>query len=99
MEMCVLDVVFGLGNVAALIQYTCKTVDADIGFAITAETLAQEVCKKKVLYTGSNFQAKAFRPPPPYYMQYGILTISMGNSHFQLSAFGYLNKISATDRA
>jgi hypothetical protein len=25
----------------------------------------QEVCKKKVLYIGLNFQAKAFRPPPP----------------------------------
>ena len=52
----------------------------------------QEVCKKKVLYIGSNFQAKAFRPPPPlpnYYMQYGIPTISVGNSHFQLSPFGY----------
>jgi hypothetical protein len=24
----------------------------------------QEVCKKKVLYIGSNFQDKAFRPPP-----------------------------------
>jgi hypothetical protein len=46
-------------------------------------TFDQEVCKKKVLYTGSNFQAKAFRPPPPlppYYMQYGIPI-------FTLSAF------------
>jgi hypothetical protein len=60
----------------------------------------QEVCEKKVLYIGSNFQAKAFRPPlPPYYMQYGIPTISVGNSHFQLSTFGYLNKISSADGA
>ena len=27
--------------------------------------LTQEVCKKEVLYTGSNFQAKVFRPLPP----------------------------------
>ena len=41
------------------------------------DAVEQEVCKKKVLYIGSNFQAEAFRPPPPlphYYMQYSKVT-------------------------